>query len=671
MRGSIGRRQFLMTTAAMGALAALNPHLAVAADGALGPLIPRRVLFGLPDREQPRISPDGRLIAWIAPHKGARNIWVAPADDPKSARPVTELAGRGVAQLVPHRWAMDSRHVIFGQDEGGNENFRLSSVNVETGAIVSLTPAQGVRAAVVQDSRDFPEMVLVSHNGRDRRFFDAYRVNVRTGQSERVFDNDGYVNFWADHKLTVRLASRRRPDGGLDYFDRRADGTWKPMATIGFQDMQTTAPLMFAADNATTYWRDSRGRDKAALVALGPDGSIQVLGQDDRADVDAVEFDPVTKKPLGWRVTFERPEWESLDDRFKEDLFQLRNVDSGDVNFMNWSEDGQRAVVWFNHDDGPATFWLYDRTARKATFLFNSRDNLKNLPLVPMRPVVIKSRDGLDLVSYLSVPRGAKGPVPLVLLVHGGPWSRDNWGFVPSHQWLTNRGYAVLSVNFRASIGFGKSFINASNGEWGAKMHEDLLDAVDWAVREGIADRGKVAIMGGSYGGYATLVGMTFTPDVFACGVASVAVSNLITFLDTIPPYWRPNAAMWHQRLGGDPATKEGRDFLVSRSPITFVDRIKRPLLLGHGANDPRVVQAESDQVVAAAQKKGIPVVYAVFPDEGHGFHRPANRFAYWALVEAFLATHLGGRFEPVGRDFEGSSIEIRAGRDLVPGLAG
>jgi dipeptidyl aminopeptidase/acylaminoacyl peptidase len=294
-----------------------------------------------------------------------------------------------------------------------------------------------------------------------------------------------------------------------------------------------------------------------------------------------------------------------------------------------------------------------------------------------MNPVIIKSRDGYDLVSYLTLPVGTdtdanarpEHPLSMVLDVHGGPWYRDSWGYDPYHQWLANRGYAVLSVNFRGSTGFGKKFINAANGEWGGKMHDDLIDAVQWAVKQQIADPAKVAIMGGSYGGYATLVGMTFTPDVFACGVDIVGPSNLVTFMETIPPYWKPLIELFTQRIG-DHRTEQGRAFLTKRSPLTYVDRIQRPLLIGQGANDPRVKKNESDQIVEAMQKKNIPVTYVLFPDEGHGFARPENRLAFNAIAESFLAEHLGGRFEPIGDDFTGSSVKVPVGAPQISGLA-
>ncbi|MCK4754991.1 MAG: S9 family peptidase, partial [Calditrichia bacterium] len=319
---------------------------------------------------------------------------------------------------------------------------------------------------------------------------------------------------------------------------------------------------------------------------------------------------------------------------------------------------------------------LYDRSEKKASFMFTNRKKLENAKLSKMHPVVIKSRDGMNLVSYLTLPfwtdtdidaRPDK-PLPMVLFVHGGPWARNSWGYHTYHQWLSNRGYAVLSVNYRSSTGFGKDFINAGNLEWAAKMHDDLIDAVNWTIDQGIADKEKIAIMGGSYGGYATLVGLTFTPDIFACGVDIVGPSNLRTLLETIPPYWAPMITMFTTRVG-DHRTEEGKKFLESRSPLNFVDKISKPLLIGQGANDPRVKQSEADQIVKAMQEKNIPVIYVLYSDEGHGFARPENRLSFNAVTDIFLATHLGGRSEPIGDDFENSSISVPNGKEYIKTL--
>jgi dipeptidyl aminopeptidase/acylaminoacyl peptidase len=365
-----------------------------------------------------------------------------------------------------------------------------------------------------------------------------------------------------------------------------------------------------------------------------------------------------------------------LDNAIQPDLEYLKTVVDGDLDVTSRSLDDKIWTVAYTVSDGPVRFYLYDRVKKRATFLFSNRPKLDGLKLAKMHPVLISSRDEKTLVSYLSLPPAAdpggtgrpSQPLPMVLAVHGGPWGRDGWGLNGIHQWLTSRGYAVLSVNFRGSTGFGKDFVNAGDREWAGKMHEDLLDAVEWAVKRGVADRKRVAILGASYGGYATLVGLTFTPEVFACGVDIVGPSNLKTLLSSIPPYWAPLVETFARRVG-DPRTDEGRKLLIERSPLTRVGAIQRPLLIGQGANDPRVKQAESDQIVNAMKAKRLPVTYVLFPDEGHGFARPQNRLAFYAVAESFLAQHLGGVYQPIGRDFEGASITVPEGAGHVAGL--
>jgi dipeptidyl aminopeptidase/acylaminoacyl peptidase len=393
--------------------------------------------------------------------------------------------------------------------------------------------------------------------------------------------------------------------------------------------------------------------------------------------VQGVWLEPRTRAPQAYVVNYLKPEITTLGPAVTADVAFLTGKVGESFDVVSRTLDDSKWIVVTDDPQSPATSHLYDRKARTLTKLFEQRPQLAGAPLVPMEAVEIKSRDGLTLVSYLSLPPGADknadgrpdAPVPLVLNVHGGPWSRDGYGFDPEHQWLANRGYAVLSVNFRGSTGFGKSFVNAGNREWAGKMHDDLLDAVQWAVSEKVTTADKVAIYGGSYGGYATLVGVTFTPDAFACGVSIVGPSNLNTLLATIPPYWKSFFEEFATRVG-DPRTEEGKKLLSARSPLTRVDAIKRPLLIAQGANDPRVKQAESDQIVAAMKAKNLPVTYVLYPDEGHGFARPQNRTSFYAISEGFLSSCLGGRYEPIGDDFDGASLKVLEGATYVPGLS-
>jgi dipeptidyl aminopeptidase/acylaminoacyl peptidase len=439
----------------------------------------------------------------------------------------------------------------------------------------------------------------------------------------------------------------------------------------------TTSPVGFDKTGDVLYLIDSRGRDTAAFTTLDlKTGQQSVVAADPRVDAGGIMAHPTERTVQAVSFTYDRTRWDFKDPAVKEDFDRLKQVANGDITIASRTLDDKTWIVAFLMDDGPTRYYVYDRASKQPKFLFTDRKALEGLPLQKMHPRIVKSRDGLDLVCYLTLPPGSDSdgdgkpnqPVPMVLNVHGGPWGRDTWGFDPEHQFLANRGYAVLSVNFRGSTGFGKKFLNAANREWAGKMHDDLIDAVDWAVKEGVADAKKVAIYGGSYGGYATLVGLTFTPEKFACGVDIVGPSNIITLLKTIPPYWAPAIQLFKDRVG-DHTTEEGRRFLEERSPLSRVSQIRRPLLIAQGANDPRVKQSESDQIVKAMKEKNIPVTYVLFPDEGHGFARPENSLAFNAVTEAFLARHLGGRYEEIGDAFEGSTVTVPTGAGDVPGL--
>jgi len=637
-------------------------------------LISREVLFGNPDKSSVQLSPDGTKISYRAPVNGVMNVWVGPADDPVVAKPVTYDTFRGIPA---YGWTYTNEHILYIQDKEGDENWRAYSVNLNTGETIDLTPLEGVQARIQQFSPKFPNEFLVALNDRVPQLHDLYRVNIDTGERTLVLENEGFLGFVTDDDFNVRFAMRLTPDGGNQILKATEEGGWEPFMEIPMEDILTTSPVWFDKTGKILYMIDSRGRDTSALFALDLEtGEQTLIAEDPEADLSDVMIHPTEKNVQAVAFTYERKHWQILDESIAADLAYLSTVADGDVEVTSRTLDDRYWMVVYLMDNGPVRYYRYDRKTQEAEFLFTHRGELEGLPLVKMHPVVIESRDGLDLVSYYTLPLESDSdgdgypaePLPMVLYVHGGPWFRDNWGYNPIHQWLANRGYAVLSVNFRGSTGFGKAFINAGNLEWGGKMHDDLLDAVDWAIREGIADPEQVAIMGGSYGGYATLVGLTFTPETFACGVDIVGISNLVTWMETIPPYWAPQIELFATRIG-DHRTEEGRALLTERSPLTYVDQIQQPLLIGQGANDPRVPQAEADQIVQAMQERGIPITYILYPDEGHGFARPENNLSFFAVAEAFLAECLGGRYEPIGDDFEGSSITVPVGAEEVPGL--
>ncbi len=639
------------------------------------PLIPREVFFGNPDKITPCLSPDGARISYLAPVDGVMNVWVGPADDPDSAEPVTNDTDRGIRMYL---WAYTNEHILYLQDRAGDQNWRIYSVNLKTGETTDLTPLEGAQARIQAISHKLPEEILIAINDRDPTLYDIHRLNITTSERRLVMENEGFLRFTTDDDYNVRFAERFTSDGGKEILKATEDGGWDPFMEIAMEDSATTVFAGFDKTGTILHIIDSRDRNTAAFVTLDiGTGERTLIAEDSRADVTGGTVHPTEKTVQAVAFTHERKHWQILDESIAGDFAYLKTVADGDVTVVSRTLDDDYWMIVYMVDDGPVQYYRYDREEKSAKFLFTERTALEGLPLAKMHPVVIESRDGLDMVSYYTLPVGSDSdsdgcpdePLPMVLFVHGGPNARDNWGYEPVHQWLANRGYAVLSVNFRGSTGFGKEFTNAGNREWGGKMHDDLIDAVNWTVQEGIANPDRVAIMGGSYGGYATLWGMTNTPDIFACGVDTVGPSNLVTLFETIPPYWQPEIEDWATRIG-DARTEEGRAFLTKRSPLTYADQIKKPLLIGQGANDPRVKQAESDQIVQAMQDANIPVTYLLYTDEGHGFYRPENRLSFYAVTDAFLAEHLGGRCEPIGDDFEGSSIIVEYGAEEVPGLA-
>jgi len=649
---------------------------ATAASAAAPPLIERGKLFGNPSRSAGRVSPDGKWLSWLAPRDGVMNIWVAPTADPAKARPLTAEKTRPIRSYF---WAPNSAMILFVNDKGGDENFLLYGVDVASGAQKTLTPFEKTRAEVLGTSRPVKERILVGINNRDPRWHDVYSLDLKTGQLTKVMQNDGYAGFGVDAQLRVRTAIKPTADGGTEIYPvENNQVAAKPEDTISFEDSSDTQPVGYSYDGKIRYWVDSRGRDTAALVAEDTTTHAKtVIAQDPRADVTEALEDPKTGRIQAYGVEYLKLEWTPLDAAIKGDLAFLKTQLKGQIQVTSRTDADDLWTVAVDPVSAPSAHYLYDRKAKRLTKLFTTRPELEGAPLADMRPVEIKTRDGLTEVSYLTLPAGtavdAKGrpqqPLPMVLLVHGGPWGRDSYGYNGLSQWLANRGYAVLQPNFRASAGFGKKYLAAGNLQWGLKMHDDLIDAVDWAVKGGITTKDKVAIMGGSYGGYATLAGLAFTPTTFACGVDIVGPSNLNTLLAAVPAYWEAGRRQMYLRMG-DPGTPQGAAVLKAASPLFKADAIQRPLLIGQGQNDPRVNVRESEQIVDAMKAKGLPVTYVVFPDEGHGFARPENNIPFFPTSEQFLAKCLGGRSEPIGQAFAGSSITTPYGAQFAPGLS-
>ncbi|MGY6552786.1 MAG: alpha/beta fold hydrolase [Erythrobacter sp.] len=639
------------------------------------PLIPREALFGNPTRAQGRISPDGQWLSWLAPDNGVMNIWIAPASDPDNARVITSSADRPIPQYF---WAPDASSIMYVQDKGGDENYLLYQINIATGTETTLTPFENTRVEIIGASQTVRDKLLIGVNNRDPQFHDVHLLDLATGELTLVMENNAYAGFMADDTLTLRMAMAQNEAGGTDYF-RVVDNAVEsePFETTAMEDSLTTSPAGYTTDGSILYWIDSRDRNTAALYAQDTaTGERRLIAEDDKADIGSTIRNPITGVVEGYSVNYLQNEWTAIDPAIKASLDWLGEQLDGDFGISSRTDDDATWIVWNDPLTAPVATFIYDRSAKTLVPFYTSRPALKGLPLQKMHPVEITSRDGLTLPSYLTLPVGSDAdgtgvpdaPVPMVLLVHGGPWARDGYGFNSLHQLLANRGYGVLSVNFRGSTGFGKNFLNAGNKQWGLAMHDDLIDAVDWAIAKGITAPDSVAIMGGSYGGYATLAGLTFTPEKFACGVDIVGPSNLETLLGTIPPYWAPLVKIFHERMG-DPNTKEGLALLRAASPLYKADQITKPLLIAQGANDPRVKQAESDQIVDAMKASGIPVTYVLYPDEGHGFAKPANNIAFFAIAENFLAQCLGGRAEPLGDVLTPSTAKIIEGAQHVKGL--
>jgi dipeptidyl aminopeptidase/acylaminoacyl peptidase len=617
-------------------------------------LIPRKVIFGNAEKASPKLSPNGAKLAYLAPDKnGVMNVWVQNIGDDKSAELITSDKKRGISSFF---WRYDGKHIIYGQDKDGDENGHLYETNIKTKATRDLTPFDGVKAGIVAYEREFPNEMLIQLNRRDKTVFDVYKLNLKDGSIKLEAQNDTNAYHWlADHTLTVRGQQSYDTDGSTIISVRDSkNAPWRTFLHIGPEDEASL--LDFSLDGKSLYIVSSVGANTERLVKVNlADGSQKVIFEDPRYDVTDVIQNPKTYEIEAVGVERERFEWIVLDPKRKADFAYLQKK-KGVFDIISSDHSDQHWIVGYSFDNESSQYYLYDTEKKQSKFLFSSRPKLNEYQLSNMTPISFQAKDGMQLYGYLTLPVGKEPKnLPTVLYVHGGPWVRDHWGFHPLIQWLANRGYAVLQVNYRGSAGYGKDYLNAGNKEWGAKMHTDLLDGKKWMIDQGYANPEKVAIFGGSYGGYATLVGLAFTPDEFCCGVSIVGVSNLITHLQSSPPYWAVFNALTDLRIG---SLETEKDFLISRSPLFKADKITSPLLIGHGANDPRVKQAESDQIVAAMRKNGKEVEYLLFPDEGHGFARPENKMKFYAAAELFLSKHLGGRVQPPTPEEDWSDVK-------------
>jgi dipeptidyl aminopeptidase/acylaminoacyl peptidase len=629
------------------------------------PLIPRRKLLGNPTYVNPSLSPDGKWLSWCAPVDGVMNIWLSPSDDLKAAEPLTRTKGRPIYGSM---WSGDGAYIGYINDGNGDENSHLYFVDPVTKELRDLTPMDKVAAQFVATSWLTPRQEAIALNDRDERWHDIHILDLDTGKRSLVWENtQDFEQVLVDAQLKPRIARSTAGDGGVIVWNIES-GVPVETTRLSYEDGLHTRIISFNPDGTKALMVSSVGRNTQALVEVDlATGKEREIAAHHRFDIGGLWLHPKTFEPQLIGVNGLDEEWIYISDDIREDWNHVRRELKGFATPISSATlDDQQWTIAAHKPQQGATYFHFNRETKNLREFFRARPEMKQYALAPMQIVEAKARDGLDLVSFLTLPVEVKGerpekPLPMVLAVHGGPWGQDSYGYNREHQWLANRGYAVLSVNYRASTGYGKSFVTAGEKQHAAKMHDDLIDMVRWAIAEGIADPAKVAIMGASYGGYASFVGATFTPDVFCCAVPVVGITNLQTLLESMPPYWA-GFADYMYRSYGDPRTEEGRKMLAERSPIHKVDNIKKPMIIFHGQNDVRCKIAESDSIVNAMQAKNIPVSYVVYPDEGHGFARHENELSYHAIAEQFLARHLGGRFEPFGEDLDGSSYEVRAG---------
>ncbi|KAA9346397.1 S9 family peptidase [Larkinella humicola] len=628
--------------------------LATAAMAQVPALIDRQLIFGDPEIIGAQLSPDGAYMSFIKPYKGTRNIWVKKRDDPfTAAKPVTADTTRPIANYF---WSRDGKYVLYVQDKGGNENFNIYAVSPSEGLKASTVPAarnltdvNGVRAAIYRVPKTDPNTLYIGLNDRDKAWHDLYKLNLTTGEKTLVRKNTDRVTGWIfDWDDKLRLATSTAADGSSDILRVDEAGMTKIYSTTIYE---TSYPIGFHKDNQRFYLVTNKDKsDLQKLILLNPVSLKEQSVESDpmkKVDFGSILISEVTREPIFTTYTDDRLRRYWKDKLFEKDFqFILRELPGVDILFGSSTDDEQYWLLSATSDTDPGATFLFDRKTKELTFQYRPRPKLPINDLARMEAIRYKSSDGMEIPAFLTLPKGLDHKnLPVVIVPHGGPWARDAWGYNSYHQFLANRGYAVLSMNFRSSTGYGKQFLNAGNKQWGEKMQDDITWGVKYLIDQGIADPKRVGIMGGSYGGYATLAGLAFTPDVYAAGVAIVAPSNIITLLNSIPPYWESVRKTFYERMG-DPNTPEGKAQLMKQSPLFSADKIKSPLLVVQGANDPRVNKAESDQIVVALRDRGFPVEYLCAPDEGHGFARPVNNMAMLALAEKFLAKHLGGRFQ-------------------------
>lgn len=649
----------------------MTPMKSVAQD--TPPLLDREIFFGDPEISGGQLSPDGAYLSFMRPYEGTRNIWIktieAGFDD---AIPVTNRTDRPIPGYF---WSRDGQYILFVMDQGGDENFNIYALNpseAEEGGIPearNITDVEGVRAMIYHIARNDHDLMYVGLNDRDAAWHDLYELRISTGELTLIRENRSRFTSWIfDWEDQLRLASRSKENGDNELWRLDADGSESIIYEWGL--METTYPAGFHKDNEQIYLVTDKGddRDKSKLYLMNPvslEKTFLEMDPENRVDFGGIWRSQNTREIIATTYTDDRTRIYFQNDEYERHYNHVKNeLNDAEISFGSGTTDESLFFVIASSDVQPASVYLYDMETMELSFQYAPRDEIPSEHMSPMLSVRYPSSDGLEIPAYLTIPKGfGDSNLPVIVVPHGGPWARDYWGFDGYAQFLANRGYAVLRPNFRGSTGFGKSFLNAGNKEWGDLMQDDITWGVKYLIDEGIADPDRVAIFGGSYGGYATLAGLAFTPDLYAAGVSFVGPSNLITLLASIPPYWEAARKTFAERMG-DPDTVEGEAQLIRQSPLFSADQIVAPLMVVQGQNDPRVVKAESDQIVIALRDRGFPVTYLNADDEGHGFARPVNNMAFIAAMEKFLSEHLGGRYqaempEDVAKRLEEITVDV------------
>ncbi len=624
-------------------------------DGELPPMIDRQTFFGDPQYANAKISPDGGYISFLKKYKGMLNVWVKGVDEPfEEAEPVTADTNRPVSSYF---WTKDSERILYVQDKGGNENYHIYAVDPDAGEQTEmgvppaedLTPYENVQARIYSVPDETPGEIIVGLNDRKAQYHDVYRLDLKTGERTLVYQNESGVAGWqTDLKGNLRLAVRQTNEGGTEIL-RVEDDTLISVYTCSFEE--SCSPIRFHKNNEQVYLSTNKGAANLTQLKLfnPKTGETTLVEKDPENEVDfgGAYFSDKTDELLATIYVGDRKRIYPKSEEFKKDYQFLKEQFDGEISFGSSTEDETKQIVTVSSDVDPGSVYLFNREKNELNRLYRSRPDLPSKHLAEMKPIEYEARDGVMIPGYLTLPKGVDAKnLPVIIFPHGGPWSRDSWGYSSYPQFFANRGYAVLQPNFRGSAGYGQEFLNAGNKEWGTGvMQHDVTDGVRYLIEQGIADSTRVGIFGGSYGGYATLAGLTYTPGVYAAGASYVGPSNLITLLNSIPPYWTPIKKMFTKRVG-NPDDPEERKRMKEQSPFFHAGQIDDPLLIIQGANDPRVKKQESDQIVVATRDNGIPVEYLVAPEEGHGFSKEDNRLAVAAKLEWFFGEHLGGRYQ-------------------------